>query len=98
MKEGTTLNVVTGIFTQDCDHHPEKAYKGINVTYRHYRGNIFKSELGEGDFMSQFCPDCLVEARLRVITKELESNKYTRKYKAELKRLAKAESEWIYDD
>ena len=105
LKEGTKL--IVGVMVEDCPHKSGgllardtvvQSFNVINVTYSHYRGNIFKSELGEGDFVKKVCHECLAEARLRVLTKQLESNKYTRKYKAELKRLAKTESEWIYDD
>lgn len=95
MKEGMTIAV--GVFSWDCEHQLTKPMKAFNVTYHHYRGNIFKSELGSGDFFSQLCVDCLVEARLRVLTKHLEDHRYTKKYKKELKRIAESEEGWDYD-
>jgi len=87
LKEGMTF--VVGVWVEDCDHQiPAKA---INVTYRQERGNVFKSELGLGDFMGQVCHDCLAEAQLRVLTKQLDDIRYTKKYKKELKRIAEAE-------
>ena len=82
---GTTY--VVGIYAPtDCHHSTNLT--GKTVTYSHYRGNIFKSSLGEGNFAKELCIDCYTEARFRVLSNAKGDSRYSRKYKRALKKLA----------